>query len=301
MKVLIFGATGMVGMGALLECLDDERVERVLLVSRHPIDVSHPKVLEILHKDFFDFSAVRSQFADLDACFFCLGVSSVGMNERDYRHLTYDLTLVAATAIASVTAQRLTFCYVSGEGTDSTERGRAAWARIKGQTENALLRLPFKTAFMFRPGYIQPLRGIRTDPALGRHQSAGGVVGRPPLRAWIATVGILALLLPTREDQIRDGVPGVVNADEEQKQRGCCDAEKGCLDVRASCVRCRENSICDGWEQNVKQPLLEHRLVLGLFVRAPSHDTGVPEPRHAAEATEECRRANAAPRGAENR
>lgn len=162
MKVLIFGATGMVGMGALLECLDDERVERVLLVSRHPIDVSHPKVHEILHKDFFDFSGIRSQFADLDACFFCLGVSSVGMSERDYRHLTYDLTLAAATAIASVTSQRLTFCYVSGEGTDSTERGRAAWARIKGQTENALLRLPFKAAFMFRPGYIQPLRGIRS-------------------------------------------------------------------------------------------------------------------------------------------
>jgi uncharacterized protein YbjT (DUF2867 family) len=162
MKVVIFGATGMVGKGVLLECLDDERVERVLLVSRHPIDVSHPKLREILHQDFFDFAGIESQFADFDACFFCLGISSIGVSESEYRHLTYDLTLAAATAIASVTSRRLTFCYVTGEGTDSTERGRVAWARIKGKTENALLRLPFKAAFMFRPGYIQPLKGIRS-------------------------------------------------------------------------------------------------------------------------------------------
>jgi uncharacterized protein YbjT (DUF2867 family) len=162
MKVLIFGATGMVGKGVLLECLDAARIDRVLLVSRHPIDVSHPKIREIVHQDFFDFVSIRSQFVDADACFFCLGVSSVGMSEREYHHLTYDLTLAAATALASVAAPRLTFCYVSGEGTDSTERGRAAWARTKGKTENALLRLPFKAAFMFRPGYIQPLKGIRS-------------------------------------------------------------------------------------------------------------------------------------------
>ena len=162
MKVVIFGATGMVGQGVLLESLDDARVERVLVVSRHPIDISHPKLHEILHQDFFDFSSIQSQFVEFDACFFCLGVSSVGLSEREYHHLTYDLTLDAATAIASVAGDRLTFCYVSGEGTDSTERGRAAWARTKGKTENALLRLPFKAAFMFRPGYIQPLKGIRS-------------------------------------------------------------------------------------------------------------------------------------------
>jgi uncharacterized protein YbjT (DUF2867 family) len=162
LNVVIFGATGMVGKGVLLECLDDARVGRVLLVSRHPIDVSHSKLREIIHQDFFDFSSIQSQFVDLDACFFCLGVSSVGMSESDYTHLTYDLTLAAATTIASVTGRRLTFCYVSGEGTDSTERGRSSWARIKGRTENALLRLPFKAAFMFRPGYIQPLKGIRS-------------------------------------------------------------------------------------------------------------------------------------------
>jgi uncharacterized protein YbjT (DUF2867 family) len=159
-KVVIFGATGMVGKGVLLECLDDPRVEQVLLVSRQQSDVSHPKIQELLHHDFFVFSSVQSKFADLDACFFCLGISSVGMNENDYKRLTYDLTLAAATALAGVTAGRLTFCYVSGEGTDSTERGRTMWARIKGKTENALLRLPFKAAYMFRPAYIQPLRGI---------------------------------------------------------------------------------------------------------------------------------------------
>lgn len=152
----------MVGKGVLLECLDDRRVERVLVISRHPVDVRHPKLREIMHQDFFDFGAIQSQFVDLDACFFCLGVSSIGMSETEYHRLTYDLTLGAASAIASATSGRLTFCYVSGEGTDSSERGRTAWARIKGKTENALLQLPFKAAFMFRPGYIQPLKGIRS-------------------------------------------------------------------------------------------------------------------------------------------
>ena len=162
MNVVIFGATGMVGKGVLLECLDDAHVSRVLDVSRRATEISHPKLREIVHDDFFDFTRVSSPFVDLDACFFCLGVSSVGMSESDYYHLTYDLTLAAATALAATAGARLTFCYVSGEGTDSTEGGRTAWARIKGKTENALLRLPFKAAYMFRPGYIQPLRGIRS-------------------------------------------------------------------------------------------------------------------------------------------
>src|SRR6266852_487338 len=162
MKVVIFGATGMVGKGVLLECLDDARVEHVLLVSRHATDVSHPKIREIVHADFTEFRSIETTFAALDACFYCLGVTAVGLNESQYHHLTYDLTLAAATALASATAGRLTFCYVSGEGTDSTERGRTMWARVKGKTENALLQLPFKAAFMFRPAYIQPLHGIRT-------------------------------------------------------------------------------------------------------------------------------------------
>jgi uncharacterized protein YbjT (DUF2867 family) len=162
MKVVIFGATGMVGKGVLLECLEDARVEHVLLVSRHPIDVNHRKIREIVHADFTEFGSIQARLADLDACFYCLGVSAVGLSEGQYQHLTYDLTLAAATALASASTGRLTFCYVSGEGTDSTERGRTMWARVKGKTENALLRLPFKAAFMFRPGYIQPLRGIRS-------------------------------------------------------------------------------------------------------------------------------------------
>lgn len=175
MNVIIFGATGMVGKGVLLECLDDQRIERVLLVSRQPIDVHHPKIREIVHQDFFNFDQIQSTFADADACFFCLGVSSVGMPEGEYFHLTYDLTMAAATAVAAVTDGRLTFCYVSGEGTDSTEREGRAWARIKGKTENALMRLPFKAAYMFRPGYIQPLRGIRSKT--GWYQAVYDVIG----------------------------------------------------------------------------------------------------------------------------
>jgi len=162
MRVVIFGATGMVGKGVLLECLDDARVEHVLLVSRHPTEVSHPKVREIVHANFTEFERLQNTFTNLDACFYCLGVTAVGLSEPQYHHLTYDLTVAAATALASASAGRLTFCYVSGDGTDSTERGRTMWARVKGKTENALLRLPFKAAFMFRPGYIQPLRGIRS-------------------------------------------------------------------------------------------------------------------------------------------
>jgi uncharacterized protein YbjT (DUF2867 family) len=162
MRVVIFGATGMVGKGVLLECLDDARVEYVLLVSRHPTDIGHPKIREIVHADFSEFASLTPAFNDLDACFYCLGVTAVGLGESEYYHLTYDLAFAAATALASVAADRLTFCYVSGEGTDGTERGRTMWARVKGKTENALLRLPFKAVFMFRPGYIQPLRGIRS-------------------------------------------------------------------------------------------------------------------------------------------
>lgn len=161
MNVILFGASGMVGTGALLECLDDPRVDSVLVIGRSSCGVQHSKITEILHSDFFNYGALAERFKDRDACFFCLGVSSVGMDEPAYRRLTYDLTLAAAQAMATVN-NRLTFCYVSGQGTDSSERGRSMWARVKGQTENALLRLRFKAAYMFRPGFIQPLRGVRS-------------------------------------------------------------------------------------------------------------------------------------------
>lgn len=161
MRVVLFGATGMVGAGTLLECLDDPGVASVLVVGRRSCGVAHAKLTEVLVEDFFRWDAVRSRFADADACFFCLGVSSVGMTEEAYTRVTRDLTLAVARAFLEAGA-RPTFCYVSGAGTDSTGRGRSMWARVKGQTENALLAMPFRAAYMLRPGYIQPLRGVRS-------------------------------------------------------------------------------------------------------------------------------------------
>ncbi|HJQ10829.1 MAG TPA: hypothetical protein VJ840_07330 [Gemmatimonadaceae bacterium] len=160
MNVLLFGATGMVGDGVLHECLADPRVASVLAVTRSPLSATHAKLREIRRKDFFDYRDLGRDLEDIDACFFCLGVSSIGMKEHDYYHLTYDLTLSAASALASA-HPNATFCYVSGEGTDSTERGRRMWARVKGKTENALLALPLD-AYMFRPGFILPRPGTRS-------------------------------------------------------------------------------------------------------------------------------------------
>ena len=164
MNVVLFGATGMVGAGALIECLSDTRVRSVLVVTRSSTGRSHRKLREVLHQDFFNYESLAADFASCDACFFCLGVSSVGMNELDYTRLTYELTLAAARAMVAANP-RMTFCYVSGVGPDSTERGRTMWARVKGRTENALLALPFAAAYMFRPGYIQPVGGVRSKTA----------------------------------------------------------------------------------------------------------------------------------------
>ncbi|MEJ2186560.1 MAG: epimerase [Gemmatimonadota bacterium] len=165
MNVVLFGATGMVGSGVLLECLDDPRVASVLVVGRRSCGVTHPKLTEVLHDDFFDYSALGPHLSGLDACFFCLGVSAAGMNEAEYTRLTHDLTLAAARALLDRNPD-MVFCYVSGLGTDSTESGRAMWARVKGRTENALLAMPFRGAYMFRPGFIQPLRGVRSRTRL---------------------------------------------------------------------------------------------------------------------------------------
>ena len=161
MKIILFGATGMVGQGCLRECLLDPDVETVLAVGRSPTGQQHAKLREIVHGNFLDYSAIESQLAGYDACFFCLGVSSVGMGEGRYRHLTYDITLAAATTLAKLNPG-MVFTYVSGAGTDSTEQGRVMWARVKGKTENDLLKLPFKAAYMFRPAGIQPLHGVRS-------------------------------------------------------------------------------------------------------------------------------------------
>jgi uncharacterized protein YbjT (DUF2867 family) len=164
MKVILFGATGMVGQGVLRECLLDADVESVLAVGRRPTGQRHAKLREIQHDNFLDYSAIESQLAGFDACFFCLGVSSLGLDEARYRHLTYDITLAAATALAKLNPQ-MVFIYVTGRGTDSTEQGPLMWARVKGKTENDLLKLPFKAAYMFRPAGIQPLHGIRSGTA----------------------------------------------------------------------------------------------------------------------------------------
>ncbi len=164
MKVIVFGATGMVGQGVLRECLLAPDVESVLAVGRTPTGKQDAKLRELIHRDFGDFSAVENDLAGYDACFFCLGVSSVGMKPGDYERITYDYTLAVAEPLARLNPE-LTFVYVSGQGTDSTEQGRTRWARVKGRTENALLALPFR-AYAFRPGYIQPLHGVNSKTRL---------------------------------------------------------------------------------------------------------------------------------------
>lgn len=172
-NVIVFGATGMVGAGVLTECLEDPRVRSVLVVGRQSCGVAHSKLRELIRSDFFDYSDATADLKGHDACFFCLGVSAAGMSEAAYHRVTYELTLSAAEALVDLNPG-LTFCYVSGEGTDSTERGRFMWARVKGKTENHLLRMPFK-AYMFRPGFIQPLKGIRSKTKL--YQTFYNVVG----------------------------------------------------------------------------------------------------------------------------
>jgi len=164
MKVLLFGATGMIGQGVLRECLRDPGVSQVVALVRKPSGQAHAKLREIVHGDFFDYSAIEAVLTGLDACFFCLGVSAAGLPEVDYQRLTYDLTLAGAETLARLNPA-MTFVYVSGAGTDSTERGRTMWARVKGRTENALRRLPFQAVYLFRPGLIQPLYGIRSRTA----------------------------------------------------------------------------------------------------------------------------------------
>jgi uncharacterized protein YbjT (DUF2867 family) len=164
MKVILFGATGMVGQGVLRECLVDAGVERVLVVGRSPTGVQHAKLHEVLHDNFTDFSKIESQLRGYDACFFCLGVSSVGMEAERYRHLTYDVTMAAANTLVRLNPG-MVFTYVTGRSTDSTEQGPVRWARVKGKTENDLLKLPFKAAYMFRPAGIQPLHGVRSKTA----------------------------------------------------------------------------------------------------------------------------------------
>ena len=151
----------MIGKGVLLECLDHNDIDEVLVLGRNPVGIQHPKLKEQTHNNFTDFTNIREQLSGYDACFFCLGVSSVGMKEDQYKRITYNFTLALAKTLYEINP-KMTFNYVSGESTDSTEKGKAMWARVKGKTENDLLSMGFKQAFMFRPGIIIPLRGIKS-------------------------------------------------------------------------------------------------------------------------------------------
>ena len=158
MNVILFGATGMVGGGVLRECLLDPGVQRVVSVVRAATGQQHPKLRELVHRDFHDFSSVEGELSGFDACFFCLGVTSAGMTEAEYSAVTYDITVAAAQTLVKLNP-KMTFVFVSGAGSDTSEKGRVMWARVKGRAENAVLGLPFAASYVFRPGFIQPLHG----------------------------------------------------------------------------------------------------------------------------------------------
>jgi uncharacterized protein YbjT (DUF2867 family) len=180
MHVVLFGATGMVGQGALRECLLDPDVTGVLSIGRNATGQRHPKLRELVHMNLCDYSSIEDQLSGFDACLFCLGVSSAGMSEADYRRITYDITIAAAEALVRLNPN-MVFVYISGAGTDSTEKGRLMWARVKGQTENRLLRMPFRAAYMFRPGVIVPLHGIKSSTRV--YQLAYTLLG--PILPWM--------------------------------------------------------------------------------------------------------------------
>jgi uncharacterized protein YbjT (DUF2867 family) len=208
-KVVLFGATGMIGSGALIECLDHPDVERVLVVGRRSCGRSHEKLVEVLHDDFLDLSGLVDRFRGYDACIFCLGVSSAGMGEDAYRRITFDMTMAAAEAMLAA-APGSTFVYVSGAGTDSTEKGRVMWARVKGAIENRLAGMPFGAVWLFRPGFIQPRKGVRSATPL--YNAIYAVLGPfyPLLRRlprWVTSTDRLGLALIRAA---RDGAPSLV-------------------------------------------------------------------------------------------
>lgn len=165
MKVIVTGASGMIGKGVLLECLDHPEVSEVLSIGRRVLDLKHPKLKQLQHKDFSEFESVSDQLSGYDACYSCMGVSSAGMKEEQYTVMTYDYTMALAKVLYRLNPQ-MTYTYVSGQSTDSSENGKVMWARVKGKTENDLISLGFKQAFAFRPGAIIPMRGVKPSSKL---------------------------------------------------------------------------------------------------------------------------------------
>jgi len=193
-NAIIFGATGMVGEGVLHVTLNYPETESVLVVGRRPCTVRHPRLRELITTDFTDFSQVRNQLKEYNACFFCAGTTSVGKTEEEYRRITYDLTLGAAEALVQIHAG-ITFCYVSGAGTDSTERGRLMWARVKGKTENDLTKLPFKAVYNFRPGFIKPIPGLKNAFALARILGTAYPLWRALMPNYVCTLEDIGLAM----------------------------------------------------------------------------------------------------------
>ncbi len=189
-KVIITGATGMIGEGVLYECLNHSEVEKVVVIGRKSCSYSHPKLTEIIHNDFSDFSLLNNQLSGYNSCYFCLGVTSVGKSEAEYTRLTYDLTLNFATLLASLNPE-MTFCYISGAGTDSTEKGRTMWARVKGKTENDLMKLPFGQVYNFRPGGIEPFLPLK--PSQTYYKTYKYLKGLFRLMKWVAPGLVITL------------------------------------------------------------------------------------------------------------
>lgn len=184
----------MVGEGVMHECLQHPGVEAVLVINRKPMGVSHPKLKEIIHGNFYDLSAIESQLKGYNACFFCLGTTSVGKSQEDYYKITYVLTLHVAETLSKLN-DGMSFCYVSGAGTDSTEKGRSHWARVKGKTENDIARLPFKYAYAFRPGFIKPTPGLSKAHAFYKYIGWLFPIGRALAPAAFCTMRELGLAM----------------------------------------------------------------------------------------------------------
>jgi uncharacterized protein YbjT (DUF2867 family) len=189
-KAILTGATGMVGEGVLHECLQNPSVSEVLVINRKPCGVVHPKLKEIIHADFYDLSAIENQLVGFSACFFCLGMSSVGMNEADFTRGAYTLTMHVAETLSKLNTD-MTFCYISGSGTDSSEKGRQMWARVKGKTENDLMKLPFKRVYNFRPGYLHPTRGLKNTLPYYKYLSWLFPILRPVASGMMSTLAEL--------------------------------------------------------------------------------------------------------------
>jgi hypothetical protein len=164
-NAILFGSTGMIGKGVLFECIENDLVESVLVINRQAGQISHPKLKEVIQSNLFDLKGLEEEMTGYNTCFFCLGVTSAGLSENEYHKITYELTINAATTLLKLNKE-MTFCYISGAGTDSTEKGKTMWARVKGKTENKLLSMPFKKSYMFRPAFIQPIKGIRSKTRL---------------------------------------------------------------------------------------------------------------------------------------